>query len=274
MKSMSELVEDFMKEKISDSKLLRKEICEGCKREVEVYEYITAFGPNKGNPFEEKVGCICWELHRLEEDRRYAQEAMMNRLNEIFEKNSLINSNLQKATFDNYNPTNPVLSKVKEEVMRYVETFDEKESKNLLLFGAYGLGKSHLAAAATKDLMQKGERCIFISVPKLLSKIRSTYNKRSEYSEEDLMKWLERVEFLVLDDVGAEQRKANDDGESWAVSKLFEIIDSRAGKHTIYTTNLNSGDLQRAVGPRNFSRMMQDTIILKLEGKDFRLKDF
>jgi DNA replication protein DnaC len=122
--------------------------------------------------------------------------------------------------------------------------------------------------------MEKGERCIFISVPKLLSKIRSTYNKRSEYSEDDLLKWLERVECLVLDDVGAEQRKTSDDGESWAVSKLFEIIDSRAGKHTIYTTNLSSGELRRSVGPRNFSRMMQDTIILKLDGEDYRLKDF
>lgn len=274
MKSIEELMEDYTKERISDSKFIRKDFCEGCKREVEVREFITSFGPNKGEPFEEKVGCICWELKKIEEEKEFAHRQMMDRLNGIFEKNSLINSNLQKATFDNYHPTNKGLSDVKETIMKYAEMFDEKEPKNLLLIGAYGLGKSHLAASATRVLMEKGERCIFISVPKLLSKIRSTYNRKSEYSEEDLMKWFERVECLVLDDVGAEQRKTNDDGESWAVSKLFEIIDSRAGKHTIYTTNLNSADLQRAVGPRNFSRMMQNTTILKLEGNDYRLKDF
>jgi DNA replication protein DnaC len=76
----------------------------------------------------------------------------------------------------------------------------------------------------------------------------------------------------VLDDLGAEVIKKDENGESWALQKLFEIVDARQGKHTIYTTNLNEEKLLIKYNPRNISRIMFQTDTVRLEGQDHRLK--
>src|SRR5699024_452498 len=125
----------------------------------------------------------------------------------------------------------------------------------------------HLSVAVTKELMRKGKSCLFVSLPKLLTKIKNTYSG-GEVSEDKLLKMIQDVDLLVLDDVGAEQQT------DWVNSKLFEIMDDRAGKATIYTTNLNSKELRKQIGERNFSRMMDNLQIIPMNGRDYRRKEF
>jgi DNA replication protein DnaC len=193
----------------------------------------------------------------------------------LFDQESIINDRLKAVTFENYMPTNASQEKAKQTVMRYVQNFSKENPVPLLIRGDYGLGKSHLAAAAVKELAKKNVTSIFISVPKLLTKIKGTWDKESDVSENELLDALERVDCLVLDDLGAEQTKKPKNGEiTWGVSKLFEIIDARIGKHTIFTTNLEHEELQKHLGPRNFSRAMEGVHPIKIEGDDYRLRKF
>lgn len=271
MQSIGQVLTTYTQGKTLGSDILKTYICEGCKSKVEVKQMIHLGGPHKGQLFEIEIGCRCWEIQQAKEALDSFEKRKMQ---SMFDNNSLINSNLQNATFVQYHPTNQSTEEAKQISIRYVQRYDRQSPKNLLLVGDYGLGKSHLAVSITKELMIKGFTCIFISVPKLLTKIRATYNKKSEHSEDELLSYLEKVDCLVLDDIGSEQSKKQDDGESWAVSKIFEVIDSRCGKHTIYTTNLNAMQLREKVGKRNFSRMMQGTEVVKMQGEDYRLKDF
>src|SRR5690606_31680904 len=148
-----------------------------------------------------------------------------------------------------------------------VGTFDKDNPRNLVFTGSYGLGKSHLAASICRELNDMGYTSIFISVPKLLTKIRDTYNRDSNINESQLLDALSNVDCLALDDMGAEKTKRGEQqGESWASEKLFEIIDSRSGKHTVYTTNLTSAELTKKIGPRNISRMMMNTKSFRFTG--------
>ncbi len=52
---------------------------------------------------------------------------------------------------------------------------------------------------------------------------------------------------------------------------LFQVLDARLGKATIYTTNLPGADLRARIGPRNFSRIIDDAKIVKMYGDDYRL---
>jgi DNA replication protein DnaC len=192
---------------------------------------------------------------------------------EAFKKDSIINPKLMKSTLSNFNPENESQQKALQISVNFVRTFDINESRNLIFIGSPGLGKSHLSAAISKAIVQKGHTSIFISVPKLMTKIKNTYNKDSEYSEADVLKALETVDLLVLDDVGAEKTK-EDNGLSWAKTKMFEIVDSRIGKHTIYTTNYTGEELIRIYGERDFSRMVERTRSIKMDGKNFRFKNF
>lgn len=200
------------------------------------------------------------------------EEKRKQRIYDLFDQKSLINASLKQATFENYIPSNEYLTRAKQVCQQFTKTFTKDSPRNLILCGSYGIGKSHLARAMTSDIMQKDATAIFISVPKLLTKLKATYNRKSEHTEDELLSMLEEVDCLVLDDIGAEY--GTDHSGSWATSKVFEVVDSRMGKHTIYTTNLNGQELQAKVGARNFSRMMQDTEVVKMHGDDYRLKHF
>lgn len=271
MQSLGNLMTNFTQERTLDSDVLREYICEGCQCRVQVKSLTHLFGPLKGQAFEAHYGCKCEDILNAQETLRQHEQRKRAR---IFGDHSLINPNLQAVSFETYHPQNQSGAAAKKAAISYAESFDLKRPRNILFAGSYGLGKSHLAASISKALMARGYTSIFIAVPKLLTKIRNTYRSKSEHTESELLGVLEKVDCLVLDDVGAEQSKKQDDGESWAVSKLFEIIDSRVGKHTVFTTNLASRELQDRIGPRSYSRMMQNTEIIKMVGEDYRLKDF
>jgi DNA replication protein DnaC len=236
--------------------------------------------PLQLDPVSEQPFCfycryIAAEDKILAEQTLEAHARMTKRkVKDAFDQNSLVNENLKRASFDTYIPPSKELVEAKQKIMDFVRLFNPKESKNLLLVGTYGTGKSHLSYAATKSLLDAGHSCLFLSVPKLLTKIKETYNAKSKLSEEDLFEYIQQVDLLVLDDLGAEYTNKRNENDNWAQTKIFEVVDSRAGKSTIYTTNLKSADLEAKVNERNFSRILDNTEIIKMNGKDFRRKQF
>ncbi|PFG13049.1 ATP-binding protein [Bacillus sp. es.036] len=264
----------LLKTKIAPMKVLRQIKCSGCGEIVNEVEGTVALGPEAGKLFRAFKGCKC-EEKRLAKESRKVQSAMLERKTKaIFNQNSLVNRSLQRATFENYEPTNKQLIDAKETVEEFVKEFKSSNPENLLLAGSYGTGKSHLSYAAVRALLDKGYSGLFLSVPKLLTKIKDTYNSHSEFSEAELLEAVEKVDLLVLDDIGTEYTNAKNKNDNWTQTKLFEVMDSRAGKHTIFTTNLSSDELSKKVNERNFSRMMDGTTVLKMTGKDYRRKSF
>jgi DNA replication protein DnaC len=265
---------DRLKEKV-----IAEYKCEGCGENVTEIEAIIPFGPTKGQTHTYKRNCKCREIQMakeiLETSERLKIENKRKRLVNFFKEHSLINRTLKEATFSNYEPTSKELEVAKQKMIEYVADFDKEDSPSVLLLGSYGTGKSHLSVATTKLLIKKDFSCVFISFPKLLRKIRDTYNKDSEITEDQLMDILESVDLLVLDDIGAEKFVAGKDGEvSWKEEILFSILDGRAGKPTIYTSNLDSKSLMKNINERNFSRLMQDTEVIKMNGEDYRRREF
>jgi len=252
---------------------LRTEICNGCKRDVEVYEIEIIGGKHKGELKEWKKGCVCEDIKLANQTLEHRNRLVRSKMQEIFNNNSLINKDLEKATFDNYNPKNKSQTYAKRTAERYVEVFNLDEPINLSFHGSFGIGKSHLAKAICDGVMEKevtekerkrgkhGYNAIFISVPKLLRKIKSTFHKDSEVDTDKIITMLENVDLLILDDLGAEN------STNWVTEILFDIIDSRLGKNTIYTTNYTPTDLVNKLGERNFSRVInQDTNVIEIEG--------
>lgn len=146
-------------------------------------------------------------------------------------------------------------------------TTDFNENKGLIFVGDYGVGKSHLAYSICTKAREEGLTSIFITVPELLTKLKSTFSQTGNHTEEELLIALKNVDLLVLDDIGA------DYSTEWSTSKIFEVINSRIGKNNIYTTNSNSRELTNKIGKRNFSRMMENVQLIKMYGDDYRLRN-
>lgn len=247
------------------SRTIKHFICEGCGREVEQQELVIPSGPYKDQTTIANYGCKCEDLEIAKKALENRERAKRQKLKEKFDYYSLINKSLETATLKNYNPTNSELFEAKQRIMTYIQDFDGQ--RNLLLHGNYGTGKSHLSVSVTKELMAKGYTCLFVSLPKLFTKIKETYNNIG-VTEDELLQMIQDVDLLVLDDIGAEQQT------EWANTKLFEILDDRSGKATIYTTNLSSQELRGHINERNVSRMMENTEVIKMTGKDYRRKEF
>jgi len=255
----------------SNFQIVREYVCEGCGNKVQVIRTKALLGPKKGEWFESKKGCDCEVIELIQKQQ---QEAKKSRINRIFEENSLINPALREATFENFEPGEFRLAY--EKAKKYVDEFDINKPRNLLFQGTFGTGKSHLSVSIAKALTEKGYTAIFISTPKLLTKIRNTYNKDSEINEEQVINALANADLVVFDDIGAEGiYEENGRISGWALQKLFEIIDQRAGKHNIYTTNLTSAEFERTKElQRIFSRMLMNSEPIIMNGTDYRRRKF
>lgn len=255
-------------------KLIKTYICDGCGRKVEQKEMVIPMGPRKGEVIIADLGCKCEDIRLVEQAIRQGKQNKLRKIKRIFEGNSMLNKSLEKANFKNYNPPTAQLHEAKRTLLEYARNFDKSSSGNVLLVGPYGTGKSHLAVSVIKELIDKGFTCLFLSVPKLLSKIRETYNSKSEFSEMEIFELIESVDLFVLDDLGAEYTNLKNATDNWTHTKLFEVLDNRSGKPTIYTTNLSGNQLEAKLNERNFSRILDGTEVISMDGPDYRRKGF
>lgn len=177
--------------------------------------------------------------------------------------------NLKNAGFKNYSETNKTTSKAKKDAMDYVKFLIAGEKSNLLIMGNPGTGKSHLCAAIARTMQDKGFTVGFLTTGKLLSMIKATYNKGAAKTEQGIFEDLNKLDLMIFDDIGAESTGGNED---WRKAMVFELVESRSAKPTIYTSNLTDTDLPKAVGGRVFSRLYDNTkfIDLFIENYDYR----
>lgn len=250
---------------LPNCKTIKIYICPGCENKVKLTKVMIPSGPFKGQEQEMIIGCDCEILGIVKKEQ---QNAKRERVKRIFEANSLINPSLQNACFENFERDEFKQACIK--AWKYAQTFDLNHPKNLFFQGSFGTGKSHLSVSIAKELIKRGYSTIFISAPKLLTKIRSTYNKNSEFGEEQLIQTIADADLVVFDDIGAEGNI-----QGWGMQKIFEVIDHRSGKSSIFSTNLSSAEFEVSMDhKRIFSRMMMNTEAIVMNGTDYRRRNF
>jgi len=148
---------------------------------------------------------------------------------------------------------------------------EEFASESLFIFGPVGCGKTFKAAeillSAISQCPGLAKDCRFISCPQLLHDIRKTYSGPTKSTSTDLVEYYQRIDLLVLDDIGVE--KITD----WVASTLYLILSHRFeyNKTTIITSNLNLLDLTNRLGDNRLtSRIFGWCRLVEMTGKDRR----
>lgn len=115
----------------------------------------------------------------------------------------------------------------------------------LYLYGGTGRGKTHLMAAIAQALVGRGIPALYVVVPSLLDKLRSSMNGRDEGFWE-LWRQIQSAEVLLLDDLGAEK------SSEWAIEKLYILINDRylARSPMVVASNLRAGEIGGRIGSR------------------------
>lgn len=158
-----------------------------------------------------------------------------------------------KCRFENYITENQGQRQAFNVSHRWVSEFLEGNSKNFIFSGSTGTGKNHLACAMANALMKRKKTVVVITVAELMMKIRDKYNKQSEVTEAQFLKYLSQVDLLVIDEVGVQRMN---DHETIMINT---IIDSRYTneKATGILTNLKSDDLNNTLGARVMERLLE-----------------
>lgn len=164
----------------------------------------------------------------------------------------------------------PQTGAVVREIRDYCDNISDEleEGNGIWLWGSAGTGKTSLAMLVSKTAIEAGHSVAIYSLPRLLARIRRTYD--TEAGEEGYLSFFDRltsVDLLHLDDLGAEKRT------DWVLEQLYAIVDRRyeEKRAIVVTTNMETDELKEQIGERTVSRLLQMCDMEKpLFGDDWR----
>ena len=148
---------------------------------------------------------------------------------------------------------------LKKAITDYIRSF----STGLLIYGEVGRGKTHLAVAIMRELINthiiKARLYSFVS---FINKLKVSFNYGGS---EELMHKIKTTPLVMIDDLGT----ARD--TDFELDTVREIIDHRYNYSlkTILTSNVPPKEFPDA---KIISRLAEMCMIIKIEGRDYRLK--
>ena len=138
---------------------------------------------------------------------------------------------------------------------------------NLLLFGGQGTGKSHLAAAIGRGLVENGWRVLYTRTTDLVQRLQVA---RRDLALESALAKLDKYHLLILDDLAYVTK---DQAET---SVLFELIGTRYERRSmLITANQPFGEWGRifpdpAMTLASIDRLVHHSTILEMNVESFR----
>jgi DNA replication protein DnaC len=180
----------------------------------------------------------------------------------------------QHCTIDNFKVYNESLERAAAQARKLADEFPAV-GRGLFLEGQPGVGKTHLAVAVLKQVMQTaGARGLFYDTRDLLRVIRGTYNASTHTTELDILRPVMTADLLVLDDLGAEKTS------EWVEETMNLIVNTRYNERrpTIFTSNYEDipddtdpNSLLFRIGYRMRSRLHEMCEFVVLDGADYRM---
>lgn len=174
-------------------------------------------------------------------------------------------SNLDTFLNHKFEDFDPTISGTEEAFEAALAFAQEPDHRWLFLSGPTGVGKTHLAVAIAKYVMEWHNMNVYFAVvPDLLDHLRSTFDPAAGTGYDERFNAIRNAPLLVLDDLGTEN------ATPWAREKLYQIINHRYVEQmpTVITTNVDV----RKIDDRIVSRMLDHrlTQLIEIDSDDFR----
>ncbi len=162
------------------------------------------------------------------------------------------------ATFDSRRDEGLERSHIEnlEKAYRIAHDFAERPRGWLVLLGAYGCGKTHLAAAIANYRTDLGLPPLFVVVPDLMDHLRAAFSPNSSTTLDRRFEEVRTAPLLILDDLGTQSMTP------WVREKLYQLFNYRynAELPTVITTT----DKLEEIDPRLRSRMLDKRLCTNL----------
>ncbi len=176
---------------------------------------------------------------------------------------------ISSRTFSSFNDfsCNITNEQTKNLLFSYCEKFDETQTRNLLITGGAGTGKTFAAECIANQLKSKGKSVVFLPAIKL-NEVLLEYYKSSGSDKRYIFDYLTATDLLVIDDLGTEPILNN-----VTVEYITAVISERLAKQKafIITTNFSLGEIGERYTERLLSRLSgKETKRLEIGSQDLR----
>jgi DNA replication protein DnaC len=172
---------------------------------------------------------------------------------------------------------NPELIAARRRVTEFANCWPlSTDNRGLLLMGACGVGKTHLAVGVLQEIIEsdKRGRLLFSNFQELIQEIQASFDTDAAVSKSEILKPLLEADLLVLDELGSQKPT------TFVQDILYYIINSRYNDQrvTIFTTNYFDAPTERGeecladrIGQRLRSRLyeMTEPVVIRKAG-DYR----
>jgi DNA replication protein DnaC len=144
-----------------------------------------------------------------------------------------------------------------------------RQGANLLLFGASGVGKTHLASSLGYSLIEAGTRVKFYSASALVQQLQEA---KQSLKLQDALNKLDKYPALIIDDIGYVKKTEQE------TNVLFELIAHRYERHSlIITSNQSFEDWDELFTDTTMTvaaidRLVHHAHIIQLTGESYRRK--
>jgi len=176
-------------------------------------------------------------------------------------RSAQIPKRFRTKTLDNFDQKFQL--KAYKKVREYLNSWNANAGRGLFLTGPVGTGKSHLAYGILREMVKKQIKSMAATVPDLLDDLKPKEDRKGDTR----MEILKRIDFLLLDDLGAQRNTA------WVTERLFVIVNARYSNMlpTVFTSNVYLEDLEKTPGwERITDRILETCDLVIMPGKSYR----
>lgn len=250
--------------------------CNQCRKEEKVFSQVAVF-----------------QKEALESKTNAQRVNKIKKTSAVLGKQSIItDETIKKATFDNFKVVDDGTKQIKEKGIEYAKDILNGAENTYVFAGGTGRGKSHISMAILNyvnansyinslnaaDEESKPFKCVYVSMPKLITLINETNNmswaeKESyEYTDAKMKELIATSDLVALDDIGAEAGALNNHPKATnsQIRILTELLNSRQGKATIISTNLAKNEIKQVYDDRVDSRINKNVVGLGFDTTDKR----
>jgi DNA replication protein DnaC len=139
-----------------------------------------------------------------------------------------------------------------DDMLAAARLFADRQGPRMLVFvGQTGTGKSHLLESIGRHALESGHTVRYDLSSTFLNRLRHTYNGDAEEDLHDLTTRYQRLDTVLLDDIGVETATA------WAQEQLTTLVQERhnSGGWMALATNLSKTAMADRMGDRLASRL-------------------
>jgi len=163
---------------------------------------------------------------------------------------------------ENWDPGTPVFPIAKRRTQEFVDCFPAVK-KGLLYIGRTGIGKTHLAVAALRELvLVKRVRGMYSNFIDLVQELQLSFDGAGR-NREEILRPVVAADLVVLDELGAGKLTP------WVSDLMYYVVNSRYMANRITLVTSNYLDVRRTPGDEN----LEDRISVALRSRLYEMCD-